>query len=112
MRVAIVAMTAVIASFALAPAASATDRYAAPTEMGTHDCMTPADACTLADAENMSDLQSDTVLVRADLGPYNLDTPLEVDHDITVRGFNGRPRLVFSGDGLSMTSTGSTVRNL
>ncbi len=98
-----------------AEASAAHTLYAAPEAHGVHDCSSPDNACILGQALEATDGPGDTVLVTGSEGVYDSfgGQITENDPNVTVRGINGRPSLVFSGDGLWMHGGGTThVSNL
>ena len=103
----------VVFMLALAPAASATNRFAAPTSRGTGSCLSAANACDLPTAVNGAGT-GDQVFVRGDLGVFNLGASnlgyfnANVIH---VHGTGGRPQLNFT-TGFFTLHAGSSLDNV
>src|SRR5436305_4615343 len=103
----------VVFMLALAPAASATNRFAAPTSRGTGSCLSAANACDLPTAVNGAGT-GDQVFVRGDLGVFNLGASnlgyfnANVIH---VHGTGGRPQLNFT-TGFFTLDAGSSLTNV
>jgi Ca2+-binding RTX toxin-like protein len=108
--VALAAVAALTASLALAPSALADDFYASPA--GGGNCTTLADACELSTAVSDATSGSDTVFVRGDLGDYHLASGIDTAAKVTIRGVNGRPRLLFDNTGLFVGFADSVVRDI
>ena len=103
----------VVFLLAVAPAASATNRYAAPTSRGTGSCLSAANACDLATAVDGAG-SGDQVFVRGDLAAFNLGTSnlgYFNPNAIHVHGTGGRPQLNFT-TGFFTLHAGSSLDNV
>jgi Ca2+-binding RTX toxin-like protein len=104
------AVAALTASLALAPSALADDFYASPT--GGGNCTSLAEACQLSTAVSDATSGNDTVFVRGDQGDYSFAAGIDAAAKVTIRGVNGRPRLLFENTGLFLGFADSLARDL
>src|SRR5437763_3131255 len=103
----------VVFLLAVAPAASATNRYAAPTSRGTGSCLSAANACDLATAVDGGG-SGDQVFVRGDRAAFNRGTSnlgYFNPNAIHVHGTGGRPQLNFT-TGFFTLHAGSSLDNV
>jgi hypothetical protein len=104
------AVTALVALSAPA-AASALTNFAAPTNQGTHDCLSAQDACELATA--LTGSPSEVVLAdgeygteAAPLAAFKVSTPT----DIHGPSSGPLPRIFIGTSGISLDNTGATLQ--
>lgn len=110
----LVAVALLVALFAPAAARAATVRYAAPTPLGTADCSSPANACSLTTATENAALHDGDEVVLAP-GEYTLGAELDILKAVSVHG-SGAPsatRLVTSAAfGVYLGNAGAVLRDL
>src|SRR5256885_14330551 len=99
-----------VAALALAPCASAANRYASASGAGT--ACSQAAPCTLKQSI-VGAADGDDIFVPANLGDYSESSSITQGvspHLVHIHGVQGRPRIVFTnGGGLAVSAAQSTV---
>jgi hypothetical protein len=102
--IAALAGVGLLAGLATPAQAATTSLYAAPSDAGTADCSSPADACSIATAVTNANAEAvtDSVRIRLARGNYLLPSPSPTALSVTFAG----PSLTFEAESGTATLNG------